>query len=268
MNTPNSTTPSAGCMQMQEVGKSFAGKTVLQGVSLNVDSHAFTCVCGPSGCGKTTIMGILAGYIIPDSGTCTFNGQPLNGPSPDRLAVFQENTLFQWMNLWDNVLFGPKIQGANLQQAAEKAHELIELTGLSGFEKKFPNQLSGGMQRRAELIRALINEPQILLMDEPFRGLDAMTRSMMQEYFLNVFESTQITMLLITSELDEAVFMGDKVYLLSTMPTAVKEAMPVPLSRPRTITQQASVDFAEIQTAAFSVMEAEALKSFEYIPHA
>ena len=253
-------------MMVDRVSVSFGGMKILDDLSFSMDEGAFTCICGPSGCGKTTIMSVLAGYLEPESGSCLFDGQPVGGPSPDRLVVFQENTLFQWMTLWDNTLFGPRIQGKNMKEAEEKAHELIRLTGLEGFEGKFPGQLSGGMQRRAELIRALINEPKILLMDEPFRGLDAMTRGMMQEYFLRVFESTRISMLLITSELDEAVFMGDVVYLLSIMPTTIKRKMPVNLPRPRHVAHQTSVEFAEIQAEAFSVLESEALKSFEHIP--
>ncbi len=253
-------------MQMENVCVSFGKKRILENISLDIPKGSFTCICGPSGCGKTTIMSILAGYLKPNSGLCTFNGVPVSGPSPDRLAVFQENTLFQWMSLWDNTLFGPKIQGQDLEKAADKARELIELSGLGGFEKKFPGQLSGGMQRRAELIRALINEPQILLMDEPFRGLDAMTRGMMQEYFLRVFENSQITMLLITSELDEAIFMGDTVYLLSTMPASIKKRIAITIPRPRILEHQTSSDFANIQNEAYEIMETEALKAFELVP--
>ena len=253
-------------MQINNISVSFGKKKILDNISFSLESEKFSCICGPSGCGKTTIMSILAGYLMPDSGICLFNGEPVNGPSPDRLVVFQENTLFQWMTLWDNTLFGPRIQGKNLKEAEEKAREFIHITGLEGFENKYPSQLSGGMQRRAELIRALINEPKILLMDEPFRGLDAMTRSMMQEYFLKIFESTHTTMLLITSELDEAIFMSDTVYLLSIMPTTIKKKLTINLPRPRNQEYQTSTSFAEIQGEAFTILESEALKSFEHIP--
>lgn len=253
-------------MQVEHVSVSFGDRKILEDLSFIIEEGAFTCICGPSGCGKTTIMSILAGYFTPQEGSCLFEGQPLHGPSPDRLVVFQENTLFQWMTLWDNTMFGPRIQGKNLKEAEEKAKELIHLTGLDGFEGKFPGQLSGGMQRRAELIRALINEPRILLMDEPFRGLDAMTRGMMQEYFLRIFESTRTSMLLITSELDEAVLMGDDVYLLSIMPTTIKKKMCVDLPRPRLMEHQTCAEFAEIQAEAFAALESEALKSFEHVP--
>lgn len=268
MTSPTAPHAATAKMQMNDVCVSFGGKQILENISLTIADGSFSCICGPSGCGKTTIMSVLAGYHMPDSGACTFNGLPITGPSPDRLAVFQENTLFQWMTLWDNALFGPRIQGKDMETASEKARELIRLTGLEGFEGKYPNQLSGGMQRRAELIRALINKPQILLMDEPFRGLDAMTRGMMQEYFLNVFETTGTTMLLITSELDEAVFMSDTVYLLSTMPTTIKHTIRVSLPRPRTLAHQTSQEFADIQAEAYGIIEMEALRAFEHIPSA
>lgn len=256
----------ADAMEMKEIHKSFGDKTVLGGISLSIPRGSLTCICGPSGCGKTTLMNILAGYLMPDEGECLFNGIPVSGPGPDRLVVFQETALFDWMTLWDNTLFGPKMQGKKGKEVQEKARELISISGLDGFEMKFPGQLSGGMQRRAELIRALVNEPEILLMDEPFRGLDAMTRAMMQEYFLKVFETAQTTMLLITSELEEAVFMGDSVYLLSAMPTRVKKVLPVDLPRPRTLEQQTSIEFAELQDKAYETMEEEARKTFELMP--
>lgn len=256
----------AGEIEMNGVHKSFGPKIVLDSISMFIESGSFTCVCGPSGVGKTTLMNILAGYVMPDEGTCLFNGELVTGPGPERLTVFQETSLFDWMTLWDNVLFGPKIQGRNLKEAGEEARELIDLSGLTGFESKFPGQLSGGMQRRAELIRALINNPQVLLLDEPFRGLDAMTRSMMQEYFLKVFETTSTTMLLITAELEEAVFMGDKVYLLTAMPTKVKKEMSLPLPRPRLLELQTSREFAKLHVEAYEMLEEEARKTFELVP--
>lgn len=260
-----STNNLSGEMQMKNVYKSFGSKKVLDGVTFTIKSGSFTCLCGSSGCGKTTIMNILAGYLMPDSGKCLFNGTPVKGPSIDRLAVFQETTLFPWLTLWDNTLFGPKIQGKDLRQATERARELISISGLGDFENKFPRQLSGGMQRRAELIRVLINEPKILLMDEPFRGLDAMTRTMMQEHFIKVFETTRTTMLLITSELEEAIFMGDVVYFLTTIPTKIKKEMSINLPRPRTLEHQTIREFAELQEEAYGTMEEEARKAFELL---
>ena len=256
----------AGEMEMKGVHKSFGPKLVLDGISISIKKGSFTCICGPSGAGKTTLMNILAGYLMPDKGTCLFNGESVTEPNPERLVVFQETSLFDWMTLWDNVLFGPKIQGMDLKEASEKARDLIELSGLIGFENKFPGQLSGGMQRRAELIRALINDPQVLLLDEPFRGLDAMTRGMMQEYFLKVFETTSTTMVLITAELEEAVFMGDIVYLLTAIPAKVKKEMLLDLPRPRLLELQTTPEFAKLHIEAYETMEEEAQKTFELVP--
>jgi len=253
---------STGEMWMNNVYKSFGPKKVLDGITFTIPSGSFTCLCGPSGCGKTTIMNILAGYLKPDSGECVFDGNMVEGPSTDRLVVFQETTLFQWMTLWNNTLFGPKMQGKDRRATAEKARELINLSGLTGFESKYPRQLSGGMQRRAELIRVLINEPKILLLDEPFRGLDAMTRGIMQEHFIKIFEETGTTMLLITSELEEAIFLGDTVYLLTAMPARIKKEIAINLPRPRTFEHQTTQQFAHLLKEAYEVMEEEALKIF------
>lgn len=250
------------CMCLTDIVKSLGAKKVLDGVTFTIEHGSFTSICGPSGCGKSTIIGIMAGYIPTDSGRCTFCGRPVNGPEVERLVVFQESALFPWMSLWDNVMFGPRNKGQDIGEATERAHKLLEMSGLVGFENKYPGQLSGGMQRRGELVRALINNPQILLLDEPFRGLDAMTRQIMQAYFVSVFEETGTTMVLITSELDEAIYMGDCVYLLSTMPTTVKRKLNVTLDRPRELKQQATKEFEELLVELYESMEIEAMKSF------
>ena len=224
------------------------GVNVLAVDNCNFEIRAgeFVAIVGPSGCGKTTLLNMTAGFEDISRGEIRMDGQVIAGPGrtarpgPDRVVVFQAGALFDWMTVRQNIMFGPLSTGA-MNEAQAKA-------------------------RAMELIRALINEPRILLMDEPFRGLDAMTRGMMQEYFLRVFESTRISMLLITSELDEAVFMGDVLYLLSTMPTAIKKEMRVDLPRPRLVEHQTCPEFAEIQGEAFEVLESEALKSFEHVP--
>ena len=253
-------------IEVKGLSRYYGRHRAIDDLSFTIEAHQVVGFLGLNGAGKTTLMNILAGYLMPDEGACLFNGETVTEPNPERIAVFQETSLFDWMTLWDNVLFGPKIQGMNLKEAREKARDLIDLSGLTGFETKFPGQLSGGMQRRAELIRALINDPQVLLLDEPFRGLDAMTRSMMQEYFLKVFETTSTTMLLITAELEEAVFMGDMVYLLSAMPAKVKKEMLLPLPRPRLLEMQTSPEFARLHIEAYETMEEEARKTFELMP--
>jgi NitT/TauT family transport system ATP-binding protein len=178
-------------------------------------------------------------------------------------VVFQETALFPWMTVWNNTMFGPRTHGRISKEEAERrATELIHKVALGGFEDKYPMQLSGGMQRRAELIRALINEPKVMLMDEPFRGLDAMTREIMQEYIIRLYEETKITILFITAELEEAIYLGDIVYFLTARPGTVKERIVVDLPRPRVYKHTATERFQELQTKAIKVVDEEAIKAF------
>lgn len=252
-----------GEMDMKGVYSSFGpGKEVLENVSFTLKKGSFTCLCGPSGCGKSTIINLLAGYSIPDIGECLIDGKPVEGPGWDRLVVFQETALLPWKTLWENTIYGPMVQGKDLMEIADKAEYLIDLVGLNGFEDKYPNQLSGGMQRRAELIRCLINEPKVLLMDEPFRGLDAMSRQIMQEYIIKVFESTGVTILFITAELEEAIFLGDVAYFLTVRPAQVKKEIIITLPRPREFHHLTSRKFLELQREAIFTVDEEAQKAF------
>lgn len=252
-----------GEMEMRGVYVSFGpGKEVLEDVSFKITKGLFTCLCGPSGAGKTTIINILAGYMHPDIGESLIDGEAVIGPGKDRLVVFQETALFPWKTLWENTIYGPMVQGKDLTDIADKAEYLINLVGLTGFEDKYPNQLSGGMQRRAELIRALINEPKVLLMDEPFRGLDAMTREIMQEYIIKVFETTGVSIFFITAELEEAIFLGDKAYFLTARPGKIKKEMDIDLPRPRKFEHLTSQKFLDLQREAIETVDEEAQKAF------
>jgi NitT/TauT family transport system ATP-binding protein len=252
-----------GEMEMKEVCFSFGpGKEVLEKISFTIKKGFFTCLCGPSGCGKSTLINILAGYIKPDLGECLIDGKSVEGPGGDRLVVFQETALLPWKTLWENTIYGPMVQGKDLMEIADKAEYLIDLVGLNGFEDKYPDQLSGGMQRRAELIRCLINEPKVLLMDEPFRGLDAMTRQIMQEYIIKLFESTGVTILFITAELEEAIFLGDVAYFLTVRPAQVKKEIIINLPRPREFHHLTSREFLELQREAIFTVDEEAQKAF------
>jgi NitT/TauT family transport system ATP-binding protein len=253
----------AGEMEMRGVYSSFGpGKEVLENLSFKIKKGSFTCLCGPSGCGKSTIINILAGYMNADIGECLIDGKPVEGPNRDRLVVFQETALLPWQTLWENTIYGPMVQGKDLMEIADKAEYLIDLVGLNGFEDKYPDQLSGGMQRRGELIRSLINEPKVLLMDEPFRGLDAMTRQIMQEYIIKVFESTGVTILFITAELEEAIFLGDVAYFLTVRPAVVKKEIIINLPRPRVFQHTATREFLELQRQAIETVDEEAQKAF------
>lgn len=256
----------AGEMEVRGVYKSFGrGKEALEDVSFRLERGKCTVLCGPSGCGKTTLVNLLAGYITPDRGEILLDGKPVKGPRWDRLVVFQETALFPWMNLWDNTMFGPIVQEEDIKEAEEMARYLIDKVGLTGFEKKFPYQLSGGMQRRAELIRALINKPKVMLMDEPFRGLDAMTRELMQEYFIKLYEETRMTVLFITAELGEAIYLGDIAYFMTVRPGTIKKRMEINLPRPRTYRVMATSEYQELESIAIKVVDEEAVKAFQLL---
>jgi NitT/TauT family transport system ATP-binding protein len=243
-------------------GEEWQRQVVVHDASFAVEAGKFNVVVGPSGCGKTTLINLIAGYEPPTAGAITIDGQPVSGPGPDRLVVFQETALFPWMTSMENVMFGPTVRGVAHGEAARDAEQLLEKVGLTGFEDKYPSQLSGGMQRRCELARALINKPKIMLMDEPFRGLDAMTRELMQEYLLKLFEETRHTILFVTSELEEAIFLADRLLILSARPTAVKHVLAVDLPRPRDFHVLTGDRYAGLKQEALELLYQEAVKAF------
>jgi NitT/TauT family transport system ATP-binding protein len=189
-------------------------------------------------------------------------GKPVVGPGVDRLVLFQESALFPWMTTFGNVMFGPRARAVAGREALGKAEFLLDKVGLVAFRRKYPMQLSGGMQRRAELARAMINEPKVMILDEPFRGLDAMTRELMQEYLLRVFEEEPITTAFVTTEIEEAIFLADKIALLTNVPCRVKRVIDVDLPRPRTLKMLSSARFGAIQNEVLESSLEEARKSF------
>jgi NitT/TauT family transport system ATP-binding protein len=239
------------------ISKSYAGSCVLDKCTFDVPAGTFTALVGPSGCGKTTIIDLIAGYDWPDAGRVTVSGRPVSGPGWDRLVVFQETALFPWMTTIDNVTFGLQNRGVERREAEVRAK-----FGLRGFERKYPSQLSGGMQRRVELARAMINSPQVMLFDEAFRGLDTMTRGLMQEYLLGVFEENPITTLFVTTEIEEAIYLADRVIVLSGRPTSTKETITVDLTRPRKLEMLSSAQFGAIHERILSSLIEEAGKAF------
>ncbi len=243
-------------------GDEFSAKTVVQDCSFTVARAKFTVLIGPSGCGKTTLINLIAGYEQPTQGRIMLDGEEIAGPTRDRLVVFQETALFPWMTVSQNVLYGPTVQRRPAHEAAADAATLLVKVGLNDFADKYPNQLSGGMQRRAELARALINRPRVLLMDEPFRGLDAMTRQLMQEYLLRLFEGSGQTILFVTSEIDEALLLADTLVLLSRSPTSSKLVLPVDLPRPRDANVFGSRRYAELKSKVLSILYDEAVGAF------
>ena len=247
----------------KDFGDEYLRKSVVRDCSFTIPKGKFSVLIGPSGCGKTTLINLIAGYERPTLGSILLDGDVITGPSSDKLVVFQETALFPWMTVLQNVMYGPQVQRQTRRADIEaEANALLARFGLREFRDKYPNQLSGGMQRRAELARALINRPRVLLMDEPFRGLDAMTRQLMQEYLLKLFEGSSQTILFVTSEIDEAILLADHIVLLSSSPASTKDVMEVDLPRPRTVAVFESPRYAELKNRALSVLYKEAVASF------
>lgn len=207
--------------------------TAVGDVSFTIEEGEFVAVLGPSGCGKTTILNIVAGFQKQTSGTVRVGGKDVTGPSPERGVVFQSFALFPWKTVLGNVVFGLRMRGVPRRDREPIAQRYLELVGLDGFERKFPHELSGGMQQRLGVARVLANEPAVMLMDEPFASVDAQTRRKLQEDLTAIFEANHPTVFFVTHDIEEAVFLADRVVVLSTRPSRVKEVVTVPLERPR-----------------------------------
>jgi NitT/TauT family transport system ATP-binding protein len=216
-----------------DVGAPGARLTALDTVDLDLAPGEFACVLGPSGCGKSTLLGALAGHVPPTRGEILVDGQRVDRPHPERGLVFQQHTLFPWKRVIDNVAFGLKMKGVARHTRLQEAAELLALVGLAGFEHHYPAQLSGGMQQRVEIARVLINRPRILLMDEPFGALDAQTRRMMQTLLLDIWSTIRTTVVFVTHDIDEALFLGGRIVMLSSRPARIVDDFAVPLARPR-----------------------------------
>ena len=236
---------------------------VVRDCTFTIERSKLTVMIGPSGCGKSTLIRLLAGFEKPDRGTITLNDAPVTGPARDRLVLFQESALFPWMTTWDNILYGPRARGEMGRETLEMADFLLNKVGLAQFRKKYPAQLSGGMQRRAELARAMINNPNVMILDEPFRGLDAMTKELMWEYYSRLFEETRRTNFFVTTDIDEAIFLADRLLIMSNIPCQVRAVLDIDIPRPRTLIAMVENDRAnEIKMNALSILHQEAMKSF------
>ncbi|MCU0560512.1 MAG: ABC transporter ATP-binding protein [Desulfobacterales bacterium] len=257
---------SFGEVRLERVGKIYEKEierlVALDEFSLTIERGKLTVLMGPSGCGKTVLINMIAGYEQPTSGTITLDGRPVQGPSCDRLVVFQESALFPWMSVYSNVVFGCQVQGIDPAEIRAKAELILRKVGLFEFRDKYPAHLSGGMQRRAELARALINDPKILILDEPFRGLDAMTRELMQEFYVGLFEEFGRTNLFITHEIDEAIFLADKLVIMTYQPGKVKAEIEIDLPRPRDFKMLASSRFMQIRAQTLELLYEESSKAF------
>ena len=234
-------------LRVDRLTKRFqAGKTevtALDKISFETHRREFLCIIGPSGCGKSTLIRILAGLETLSDGQVLLDNRPVNGPGRERGMVFQGYTLFPWLSVKKNVMFGLEVNGHGKLDSEREAMQWLELIGLEKFADAYPQQLSGGMKQRVAIVRALANQPRILLMDEPFGALDAQTRCRMQEHLLEIWRKIDITIIFITHDLDEAIYLADRILVLSAHPGEVQELIEVPVPRPRSIAQFVSPEF-------------------------
>lgn len=280
MNTAEATTPppvcraGEGAMSIRKVGKIYDPEGVhvvaLKDCSLEIAAGEFVAIVGPSGCGKSTLLNTIAGFDGLTSGEILLDGEPLAtvdkdpSPGPDRVVVFQHGALFPWKTVLQNVTYGPVVQGAMSEEDAnERAQEMLSRVGLNDIETAYPGQLSSGMQRRVEIIRALINNPKVLLLDEPFRAMDTVTKSASHQYLLELYDATGKTIFFITHDLEEAIFLADKVLVMTTRPGYIKKTLQVNLPRPRRYSMLASEEFLAMKAQLVEAVHEEAVKAFE-----
>ncbi len=234
-------------LEVKHLGKVYktakGGVTALKDINFKTHRREFVCVIGPSGCGKSTLIRILAGLESHTSGDVLLDEKPVNGPGRDRGMVFQGYTLFPWLTVKKNVMFGLEMNNASTDEASREANLWLELVGLDKFANAYPHELSGGMKQRVAIARALVNKPRILLMDEPFGALDAQSRAKMQAHLLEIWRNVDVTILFITHDLDEAIFLADRILVLKAHPGEVQELIEVPVPRPRIAGNYTSPEF-------------------------
>ena len=224
-------------LEIKGVSKQFFadGKEMiaLQDINLNIDENEFVCFIGPSGCGKTTLLRIIAGLEEASGGTILLDGKSIKGPGPERGMVFQEYSLFPWRKVIDNIVFGLEMKGIPSTERLAQGRQYLKMVGLERFETRYPHELSGGMKQRVAIARALVNHPRALLMDEPFGALDAQTRNIMQSELLRIWQEEQETVVFVTHSVDEAIYLADRIVIMSARPGRIKDIIEIPLARPR-----------------------------------
>ncbi|MGN6460334.1 MAG: ABC transporter ATP-binding protein [Pseudolabrys sp.] len=242
-------------LHVRDLHKSFGDLQVLRDMNFTVAEHEFVAIVGPSGCGKTTLLRTIAGIETPDSGAVIIDGKPIKGPGADRGFVFQQDSLLPWRTIWKNLVFGLEVNGRLNAANVAEAKKLLQLVGLSGFEQFYPNQISGGMRQRVNLARALALNPEVLIMDEPFSALDAQTREMMQLELLRIWQQGRKTVLFITHQIDEAVFLADRIVVLGRRPGWVKELITIDLPRPRNLAVKRTAVFGAYVDQVWNLIE-------------
>jgi NitT/TauT family transport system ATP-binding protein len=249
-----------GTITFEDVSKTYLGQTevrALEGISLTINEGEFVALLGPSGCGKSTLLNLLAGFEKTTEGTLLFDGETVTRPGPDRGVVFQEAALFPWLNVWQNVVFGPQVQGVARSEYESRARKLLKLVGLEAFAEALPVQLSGGMRQRVGIARVLAMSPRALLMDEPFGALDAQTRLSMQQLLLDVWQSLGTTVLFVTHDIDEAILLSDRICVMSARPGRIIRTIPIALARPRSIASLVSPEFVAYKARIMSDIKVE-----------
>ena len=247
-----------GNVSFRATSKTFPGKVpvhALDDITLEIKDGEFVALLGPSGCGKSTLLNLLAGFETRSGGELTFDGAPVDKPGPDRGVVFQEASLFPWLNVWDNITFGPRVQGLKHDEYESKARAMLKLVGLEAFAHALPAQLSGGMRQRVGIARVLVMNPRALLMDEPFGALDAQTRLAMQQLLLDVWQTLGTTVLFVTHDIDESILLADRICIMSARPGRITREIAVGLQRPRSIESLTTPAFAAYKAEIMSEMK-------------
>jgi NitT/TauT family transport system ATP-binding protein len=254
-------TASTSKLTLRNIGMVYSQRgqrfVALRDVSLEVQAGEFISLVGASGCGKTTLLRIVDGLVPPSRGEVLVNGQAVTKPGPDRGFVFQQDALFPWRTVIDNIVFGLEVQGKAKREAIARADALVRLVGLGGFERHYPHELSGGMRQRANLARALTIDPDILLMDEPFAALDAQTREIMQSELLRIWRNNRKTVLFVTHQIDEAVYLADRVVVMTSRPGQIKAVLDVDIPRPRDLSVKRTPQFLELVDIIWKMIEEE-----------
>jgi len=274
MNTGDASTPkSRGQISIRNVTKVYdpdgAKVLAVDDCSMEIEAGEFCVVVGPSGCGKTTLLNAIAGFHGITSGEILLDGQVLCNankkavPGSDRIVVFQNGALFPWYTVLENVTFGPVVQGGvSDRDAKDKAREMLGQMGLQGIENNYPSEISSGMRRRVEIARAMMNDPSVMLLDEPFRAMDALTKTVVHQFLLDVYDKSKKTIFFITHDLEEAIFLGSKVYIMTTRPAQIKTILDVDIPRPRDFRALSSSTYIRLKKECIEAVHEEALKAF------
>lgn len=257
-----------GHLEVENLSVSFRrrGSTihVFNDINFIIEPNEFVCILGPSGCGKSTVLNVIAQFIKQTRGYVFVNRREVDSPGADRGFVFQQNSLLPWKTVFQNVEFGLKIRGVETAQRRELVKEYLSRVGLYKYRSSYPHQLSGGMQQRASIVRALVNFPSVLLMDEPFGALDAQTRHMMQELLLRIWNDYKSTVIFVTHDIEEAILLSDRIFVMGVDPGRIKEKITIPLERPRHLDLMYSQEFINLNRQIFQLIREETLKSMDF----